>query len=282
MPRIDSAPGAGEGLRERKKRLTRQLISDTATAMFLEHGFSEVRVADVAAACGVSEKTVYNYFPNKESLILDRFEDMEADVRRALGPEAAPMSPVEAAVAVIVADLRRTFGTWGDAELPFDPTMIRRFAELVQQTPALRSAQEEMIDRVAQVAAEAMAARAAVNPDDPEPQIAANALLGLWRVQYRSMHRYAEDGRTPNDICDAVIADVSRAARLIDTGLWSFGLAVLGAGGHEQRRLAADSAHEARKEVLTAIRNARRAWRRSAQAGPSGDSGSVSRPGAVT
>ena len=69
-----------------------------------------------------------------------------------------------------------------------------------------------MIDRVAQVAAEAMAARAAVNPDDPEPQIAANALLGLWRVQYRSMHRYAEDGCTPNDICDAVIADVSRAA----------------------------------------------------------------------
>src|SRR5580698_5703192 len=75
-----------EGLRERKKRIMRQLISDTATAMFLDAGFDEVRVADVAAACGVSEKTVYNYFPTKESLIFDRFEDMEADVRHALGP----------------------------------------------------------------------------------------------------------------------------------------------------------------------------------------------------
>ena len=65
-----------EGLRERKKRLMRQLISDTATAMFLERGFDEVRVAEVAAACDVSEKTVYNYFPTKESLILDREEAM--------------------------------------------------------------------------------------------------------------------------------------------------------------------------------------------------------------
>ena len=81
---------AAEGLRERKKRMTRQLISDTATGMFLEAGFDEVRVADVAAACGVSEKTVYNYFPTKESLIFDRFEDMEADVRRTLGHDRVP------------------------------------------------------------------------------------------------------------------------------------------------------------------------------------------------
>src|ERR1022692_2399570 len=29
-------------------------------------------VSEVAAACGVSEKTVFNYFPTKESLLLDR------------------------------------------------------------------------------------------------------------------------------------------------------------------------------------------------------------------
>jgi AcrR family transcriptional regulator len=148
-----------EGLRERKKRLTRQLISDTATGMFLEDGFDEVRVADVAAACGVSEKTVYNYFPTKESLLFDRFEDMEADVRRALGPEAVATSPVEAAVGVIIAELRLMSVQWGDADHPFDPTMIRRFTELVQRTPALRAAQRELMDRVVHVAAEATGRR---------------------------------------------------------------------------------------------------------------------------
>ena len=65
----------GEGLRQRKKRVMRQLISDTAPAMFLERGFEEVRVAEVAAACDVSEKTVYNYFPTKESLLFDQADE---------------------------------------------------------------------------------------------------------------------------------------------------------------------------------------------------------------
>ena len=188
--------GIAEGLRERKKRITRQLISDTATAMFLEKGFEEVRVADVASACNVSEKTVYNYFPTKESLLFDRFEDMEAQVRVALGPGAAPISPVEAAVAMIAADLRRTFDGWDDADQPFDPTMIRRFSELVDHTPALRAALREMMERMVGVASEAMAARAGVNPDDPEPQIAARSLLGLWHVQASSLRRHLDDAAT--------------------------------------------------------------------------------------
>ncbi len=64
-----TAPAArragAEGLRERKKRLMRQQLSATATAMFVERGFDAVRVAEVAEACGVSEDG-FNYFPTKE------------------------------------------------------------------------------------------------------------------------------------------------------------------------------------------------------------------------
>jgi len=86
-PRGEPAPQS-EGLRERKKRLTRQRISDTATALFLERGFDQVTVADVARACDVSEpeKTVYNYFPSKESLVLDQEETWTAAIRQALAP----------------------------------------------------------------------------------------------------------------------------------------------------------------------------------------------------
>ncbi|CAM5398778.1 TetR/AcrR family transcriptional regulator [Streptomyces violaceorubidus] len=61
-----------EGLRERKKRQTRQYISDVATGLFLERGFEAVTVAEVADAANVSVNTVYNYFPAKEDLFLDR------------------------------------------------------------------------------------------------------------------------------------------------------------------------------------------------------------------
>ena len=41
--------GRTEGLRERKKRLMRQRLSDTATEMFMARGFDGVRVAEVLA-----------------------------------------------------------------------------------------------------------------------------------------------------------------------------------------------------------------------------------------
>ena len=177
---------------------------------------------DVAAACGVSEKTVYNHFPTKESLVFDRFEDMEIDIRSVFGLDG--ISPVEAAVDVIVTRLEAMFGDWGDSDRSRDLTLIRRFSEMIQQTPALRAAQWEMLDRMVQIAAEGMAIRTGLDPDDPEPQIAANAILGLWRVQFGSMARNAFDGRPSLEVRDAVIADVRRAAELIATGLSSFAL----------------------------------------------------------
>jgi AcrR family transcriptional regulator len=213
---------ADQGLRERKKKLTRQLISDTATRMFLEHGFDAVRVVDVAAACGVAEKTVYNYFSTKEALVLDRFEDMEADIRLVFDPRDASRSPVEAAVAAIVAEVETMFDERGSAGGALDPALIRRFTEMIDHTPALRAAQWEMVDRMGQIASAGMAARAGVDPGDPEPQIAASAILGLWRVQFGSMARHAIDSRTAIEWRDAVIADVRRAGHLIETGLWSF------------------------------------------------------------
>ncbi|HTT92970.1 MAG TPA: helix-turn-helix domain-containing protein, partial [Acidimicrobiales bacterium] len=47
--------------RERKKQKTRQLIADTARALFIEHGFDAVSVSEVARTADVSEATVYNY-----------------------------------------------------------------------------------------------------------------------------------------------------------------------------------------------------------------------------
>jgi AcrR family transcriptional regulator len=258
---LEGALVPGEGLRERKKRLMRQLISDTATTMFLERGFEEVRVAEVAAACDVSEKTVYNYFPTKESLLLDREEPMAADIRRVLGPGGARMSPIQAAVELIAAEMSQVYDYWGgDDSRPQQLTMIRRFAELLENTPALRAAQRDMMDRLVDVAAQSMAARAGVDPDDPEPQIAADALLGLWRVQYRAMRKYSDGTRSATEVRDRVLDEVHRAARLIDTGLWSFGMVVQGSNGREQLKAAADAANEARKQVLTAINQARGAW----------------------
>jgi hypothetical protein len=140
-------------------------------------------------------------------------------------------------------------------------TVYRRFTDLVDSTPSLRAAQRDGWDHLVRVAAEATAARAGVSPDDPEPQIAAHAILGLWRVQFDSMHRYADGRHTPDEVFAKVSADVRRAARLIDSGLWAFGFMVQGGGNRDQLMAAADAAQHAGKQVAAAIRQARGIWR---------------------
>ena len=65
-----------EGLRERKKRQTRDAIAAAAMELFQARGFEEVTVADVARAADVSEKTVFNHFPTKEDLVFARGDEL--------------------------------------------------------------------------------------------------------------------------------------------------------------------------------------------------------------
>jgi AcrR family transcriptional regulator len=210
-----------EGLRERKKRLMRQQLSDTATRLFLERGFDAVRVTEIAEACGVSEKTVFNYFPTKEALILDRLEVTVASLRTGLADPG--IAPVQAALQILDGELGAMTSWLAEQDDPVQAgAQIRRFGLLIQATPSLRAHQSDMMDQFVAVAAAILAGRAGLSAEDPEPRIAATALLGLWRIQFQGLSRYLDGARTPAQVHQAVTADVHRAARLIDTGLNSF------------------------------------------------------------
>jgi AcrR family transcriptional regulator/RimJ/RimL family protein N-acetyltransferase len=216
-----AANSPAEGLRERKKRLMRQQLSDTATRMFLERGFDQVRVAEIAEACGVSEKTVFNYFPIKESLVLDRLESTVSSLRTGLAdPERRP---VQAALQILERELSGLTDWLASQEDPGQAAQaILRFGDLIRATPSLRAYQSDMMDQFVSVATQILAARAGMSPDDPEPQIAARALLGLWHVQANSLRTHLDGASAPKRVHDLVTADVRRAARLLATGLHSF------------------------------------------------------------
>ncbi len=205
-----------EGLRERKKRLMRDQLSDTATRIFMQRGFDGLRVAEVAQECGVSEKTVFNYFPTKEALLLDRLETTMTALRTGLADPAVP--PVTAALHILDSELDGMTAA-GDRDPVGWAEGHRRFGDLIDAAPSLRAYRNDMMDRFVAVAAEMLAGRAAMAVEDPEPQIAAAALLGLWRVQFQSLRRHMGADASVPQIRERVRADVRRAARVVEDGL---------------------------------------------------------------
>lgn len=215
---LAAASRPGQRLRERKKLATRRLLSETATDMFLAKGFESVRVIEIAEACGVSEKTVYNYFPTKESLLLDRVDGTSGALLAALADST--LSPVQAALTVLAGELDTMIAQLA-AEPDFRQAVDRynRFNALLESTAALRAYQYEVTERLTAEAARVLAERTGRHPEDPEPRIIAAALLALWPVQFRSLARLLDNATAADRLAEAVTADVRRAAAVLEQGL---------------------------------------------------------------
>jgi AcrR family transcriptional regulator len=167
---------AEDGLRERKKRATRRRIAEVALRLFAERGFEAVTVAEVAAAAEVSVKTVFNYFPAKEDLVLDGREEIEAELVRAVRERA----PGESALAAV---RRHTLGV---AERIHAQSAERRaaFLRVVQSAPAVHLRLRQISLRSEAQLAQLLAEETAASAHDPTPLLVAGLLGMLARLAF--------------------------------------------------------------------------------------------------
>ncbi|CAL9530791.1 hypothetical protein SUDANB58_04041 [Streptomyces sp. enrichment culture] len=180
-----------EGLRERKKRQTRQYISDVATDLFIERGFDAVTVAEVAEAANVSVNTVYNYFPAKEDLFLDRSKGVVDRLSRWVRGRRDGESAAEA----VLRELREEV----EAVSPRVGLMegYAKFMRVVQDSPALRSrmwaiGQEVLLDLERTLREETGAAE-----DDPVPALMAGQINWLHSTVMTGIGQRMLAGGTP-------------------------------------------------------------------------------------
>jgi AcrR family transcriptional regulator len=216
----DEAADPNEGLRERKKRRLRQQISDVATAMFLVHGFDNVPVTRIAAACEVSEQTVFNYFPTKESMFFDRTGSMFDSVVDAVR-ERGSVSLVEGIVRAM-AEGPRDMGRRGAADEARQLHLLRLFSDVVTGSPTLTAVRLAEFARLVDELSVALAKRIDADAIDPEVRLAAIVVAGLSRVRPESTFRHVKHATSFAALRDLVRDDIRRAARLAEPTLTAF------------------------------------------------------------
>ena len=71
--------------REANKIKCRHDILKASRRLFKDKGYDDTMIDDVADAAGISKATLYNYFPNKESLLSGTLDDQIATMRQRIG-----------------------------------------------------------------------------------------------------------------------------------------------------------------------------------------------------
>jgi AcrR family transcriptional regulator len=202
-----------EGLRERKKRRTREAIVDTAWRLFLDRGFEGVTVAEIAQEAEVSEATVFNYFGTKEDLAYFRMEDFEEEMLQSIR-ERTPGTSIADAFGRFVLKPRGFLS--GD---DIDVDMVVRVTKLFTESPALMAREREIFDRYERKLGEAIASERRAKRDDLESHVIAKALVSLHRAMVEHVRHEVLAGRDTKRIAQQLEERGSRAVALIKYGV---------------------------------------------------------------
>ncbi|WP_198043024.1 MULTISPECIES: TetR/AcrR family transcriptional regulator [Actinoalloteichus] len=169
----------GEGLRARRRRETSDRIQQAALALVLEHDFDRVTVEQISTRAGVSVRTFFNYFPSKETALIQ-------------GPPPIPEQARALFVAGtgdVLADLTSLFAAQSD-EIEARRATMESFHQVVRDNPQLVPLQLQRFHQFELELGELLGARLGLDDEDDTARLAAAVVLAAVRV---GMERWSRD-----------------------------------------------------------------------------------------
>lgn len=162
-------PDGPVGLRERKKLKTRAALQTEAIRLFLNKGFAQTTIEEIAAAAEVSPSTFFNYFSSKEDLVLQ--DDLDPVIIAAFNAQPPELGPIAA--------LRAAMNSTFSAITPEELAMVRQRTVLVQRDPEVRAAMLSQFAGMVEQIAEVLAPRAGRPATDFAVRNLAGAVIGV-------------------------------------------------------------------------------------------------------
>lgn len=197
-----------ETLRERKKAQTRTALWNAAIELFVEHGFDNVSVAQIAAAAEVSKMTFFNYFPTKEDLVVGPMSDHIGEPAAIVRDRAPGESPVAALHRHFLDALARRDPVSGLCDRPNVLSVLR----LVLETPSL-------MQRAYGVQAATQDRLAAELGPDFRHRAAAAMIMGVRNALTMENTRRLLAGEPVDKVYPEAVANANEAFALLQSGL---------------------------------------------------------------
>ncbi|MFJ3219467.1 TetR/AcrR family transcriptional regulator [Kitasatospora sp. NPDC086801] len=204
------------GLRERKKERTRETIAATAIRLFLDRGFDQVSITEIAEAAEVSRRTLFAYFPTKEDLVLQRFADHENEAARIVRARPAGQPPLEALRAALLDALAHRDPNTGLCD---DPEVMA-FLRMIVGTESLAARITRYTERGSDALAEALL-EAGVDP--LAARLVAAQVIVVQRELAVMNQECLADGASADDRHPEAVRAVERAFDLLRDGLGQHG-----------------------------------------------------------
>lgn len=181
------------GLRARARQAVRAEIAEVAFALFVERGFEQTTVEEIAEAAGLSRRSFFRYFPSKEDTVFGFLYEMGQQLADAVAARPAGETPWTA--------LRAGFDVLAASFMARsqDATALMK---LIFTTPALRARHQDKQDRWRQLLTEALLARSV-------PKLEADVLAGTALAVFDVVCRqWLEPGATahPDELLDSAFA----------------------------------------------------------------------------
>ncbi|NED83727.1 TetR family transcriptional regulator [Streptomyces sp. SID11233] len=168
------------GLRERKKRRTRDALLHAALDLFTTQGYEETTVDEIADAVEVSQRTFFRYFAGKESAAFAVQEMVESRFIAELSQRPASEAPFEAMRRAVLCAWN-SIGEAIEALVPVELHM--RTYQMIESTPSLLAAHLRRNSELENQVALLIAQREGLDVErDPRPRVAVAAFCGVMRV----------------------------------------------------------------------------------------------------
>lgn len=185
VTRMIDTKNAASDLRERKRQLTLDLIAKTGLKLFMENGYEETTLDAIAAASGISRRTIFYYLKSKEDVLLAH---ESGNIPRLLRPtflqQSPKQSPLDAA--------RKTFLILASMYETTESVMADRILRSIE---TLRLRKEALHVQLEDVLAEAMYE---LWPDPARrPALRLTAMMAMGALRFAKENWRQEDAAHP-------------------------------------------------------------------------------------